>query len=196
MENLPEKAGDIFETLTSNKPGFICENSTDREIQTLYNVIDESFDSLYEYFERIGFLLKRGNGYYYFSKDFKRTALEERLERALRFIDIVDFFKSYDTTFTAYSTFTAASIVQRCQLDIALKQKLQDLNQSLKLNKENLIDIAEAVVSQLDRQFIELEDEDERRYKVLSSFRYLEDLFARIIEEDADEESEGDLLYQ
>lgn len=196
MENLPEKAGDIFEILTSNKPGFICENSTDREIQTLYNVIDESFDSLYEYFERIGFLLKRGNGYYYFSKDFKRTALEERLERALRFIDIVDFFKSYDTTFTAYSTFTAASIAQRCQLDIALKQKLQDLNQSLKLNKENLIDIAEAVVSQLDRQFIELEDEDERRYKVLSSFRYLEDLFARIIEEDADEEPEGDLLYQ
>ncbi|MFO7570041.1 MAG: hypothetical protein R6W75_09605 [Smithellaceae bacterium] len=196
MENLPEKADDIFEILTSNKPGFICENSVDREIQKLCNVIDESFDSLYDYFARIGFLLKRGNGYYYFSKDFKRTTLEDRLERALRFIDLVDFFKSYETTFTAYSTFTVAAIVQRCQMDIALKQKLQDINQSLKLNKENLTDIAEAVVAQLDRQFIELEDQDERRYKVLSSFRYLEDLFARIIEEDADEESEGDLLYQ
>ncbi len=196
MNDLPEKTGEIFETLTSNKPGFICDNSTDREIQKLYNIVEEHFEGLYEYFERIGFLLKRGNGYFYFSKDFKRTELEERLERASRFIDIVAFFKGYDSNFTAYSTFTVAAIVQKCAMEIALKQKLQYLNKYLKSPKEKLTDIAEGVVSLLDKQYIELEDEDERRYKVLSSFRYLEDLFFRIAEEETDEDSESNLLHQ
>ena len=196
MDNLPEKTGEIFETLTSNKPGFICDNSTDREIQKLYNIVEEHFEGLYEYFERIGFLLKRGNGYFYFSKDFKRTELEERLERTSRFIDIVAFFKGYDSNFRAYSTFTVAAIVQKCLMEIALKQKLQDLNKYLKSPKEKLTDIAEGVVSLLDKQYLELEDEDERRYKVLSSFRYLEDLFFRIAEEETDEDSESNLLHQ
>lgn len=196
MDNLPEKTGEIFETLTSNKPGFICDNSTDREIQKLYNIVEEHFEGLYEYFERIGFLLKRGNGYFYFSKDFKRTELEERLERTSRFIDIVAFFKGYDSNFRAYSTFTVAAIVQKCMMEIALKQKLQDLNKYLKSPKEKLTDIAEGVVSLLDKQYLELEDEDERRYKVLSSFRYLEDLFFRIVEEETDEDSESNLLHQ
>lgn len=196
MDNLPEKTGEIFETLTSNKPGFICDNSTDREIQKLYNIVEEHFEDLYEYFERIGFLLKRGHGYFYFSKDLKRTELEERLERTSRFIDIVAFFKGYDSNLTAYSTFTVAAIVQKCMMEIALKQKLQDLNKYLKSPKEKLTDIAEGVVSLLDKQYIELEDEDERRYKVLSSFRYLEDLFFRIAEEETDEDSESNLLHQ
>ncbi|GAK54440.1 hypothetical protein U14_05725 [Candidatus Moduliflexus flocculans] len=196
MDNFPEKAGVVFEILTSNKPGFLCDNSNDRDIQKLYNVVEESFDVLSEYFARIGFLLRRGNGYYYFSKDFKRTEIADRLERVLRFIDIVDFFKSYDSSFTAYSTFTVASIVQKCQMQIGLKQKLQDLNKSLPHQKENLTDIAEGVVTLLENQFIELEDEDERRYKVLSSFRYLEDLFARIVEEDSNEDVTSDLLHQ
>lgn len=48
MDNLPEKTGEIFERLTSNKPGFICDNSTDREIQKLYNIVEEHFEGLYE----------------------------------------------------------------------------------------------------------------------------------------------------
>lgn len=196
MEHLPERTGQIFEALTSSKSGFLCENSTDREIQKLYNVLDEHFDVLSEYFAKIGFLLKRGNGYAYFSKDLKRTELEERLQRAFKWIDIVDFFKSYDSSFSAYSTFRVADIVQRCMLDLALKQKLQELKRHLRHPKENLTEIAGGIVAQLEYQFVELEDEDERRYKVLSSFRYLEDLFARIAEEEPYEDAESDLLHQ
>ena len=56
----------IFEIL--RKGQFICSNSPNDDIKTLYKILedDDTFVKLYEYFKEINYLLERGNEYFHF----------------------------------------------------------------------------------------------------------------------------------
>jgi len=178
--NVPKQTAEIFDILSKGQ--FICSNSSDERIRRLYDVIadNDNFEKLHDYFYAINFILKEGSEYYYLSRTESKADLERKIETAFRWIDIVDFFKSFDTSFTSGFRFQPSNILVKVNVDAVLKDKLDGLKRWGKKGsyKENL----EHIISKMlcAEGFAELENEILNEYKVLSSFSYLEELINSI----------------
>lgn len=198
MNQITKYTTEIFEILS--KGNFISANSSDPLIQKLYGIIDEeeNFEPLYDYFAGINFRLERGDDYFYFSRDTSKANLEKKIEAAYKWIDIVDFFKTFDSAFGVGFRFTPADINVKLKTDTDLKNKLDSLqktfgrkNHAGEVKKTSYGEIISRLVEQLRSQnFVELQDEVLKNYKVLTSFRYLEELILRI---DISEEIEDEI---
>ena len=176
---VPVQTSEIFKILSKGQ--FISSNSSDKTINTLYNVIeeDENFEILYEYFLNIKFVLEKGDEYFYFSRPETKVDLENKIETAFRWIDIIDFLKTFDNSFSAGYRFTPSDILVRIKTDAELEAKLDGLKKHT--DKEKHQDILDKVLKKLiDETFIELENEITHQYKVLASFKYLEQLILTI----------------
>lgn len=181
--NVPRQTGEIFEILSSGQ--FICSNSADARISKLFDVIDdnEKYELLYDYFSAIGFLLEKGDEYYYFSrKNESKADLERKLETACKWIDILDFFKTFDNAFVSGYSFTAQEIVVRIKVDAVLKSKADGLRKVFRFDDKTPYDeVVAKVIDNLSKDgFAEVENEILKSYKILSSFKYLEELVTNI----------------
>jgi predicted AlkP superfamily pyrophosphatase or phosphodiesterase len=175
---VPKHTSDIFEILSKGQ--FICSNSSKDNIRKLYNVIDENFDDLFEYFMAINLKLEKGDEYYMFTREENKTDLERKIEAAYKWIDMLDFFKTVDHAFGPGYRFTPSEILIKLTVDVDLKNKLEGLKKYAG-GKEKHADILDKVLDQLRRDnFIELENEITNGYKTLSSFHYLERLILSI----------------
>lgn len=162
---------DVFEHLS--RGGFICSNSSQPQEQKLYNFIEENRDDLEDYFLQINYLLTQGNEYYYFSRPEQKVDVSRKLEKAFRWIDMLDFFKSYDSSFASGFRFAPQDISVELKRNTALRSKLKALRKVTKLDNE-LESICKLVSLLKNDGFVELEDEYSDAYKVLASFSYLE----------------------
>jgi len=174
--NVPRQTGEIFELLSKGQ--FICSNSSDSRISKLCEVLDdpESFETLFEYFYSINFILQKGDEYYHFSrKDESKADLERKLEAACKWIDIVDFFKTFDNAFGSGYSFSPAKIAVEISVQAVLKNKADGLKGILKMEEKT--PYPEVVNKD---GFAEIENEILESYKVLSSFKYLEELINNI----------------
>jgi len=178
--NAPKQTAEIFDILSKGQ--FICSNSSNERIRKLFDIIAENgnFETLQDYFSAINFVLEEGDEYYYLSRFESKADLERKIETAFRWIDIVDFFKSYDTSFTSGSRFQPSDILVKLNVDAVLKDKLDGLKRWSKKEtyKENLEHIITKMLCA--EGFAELENEIFNEYKVLSSFNYLEELINSI----------------
>jgi hypothetical protein len=175
---VPKHTSDIFEILSKGQ--FICSNSSKDSTRKLYNIIDENFEDLLEYFSNINLILEKGDEYYMFTRVENKTDLERKLEAAFKWIDILDFFKTVDQSFGAGYRFTPSDILIKLAVDVDLKNKLEGLKKYA-AGKEKHAEILDKVLDQLRRDnFIELENEITNSYKTLSSFHYLERLVLSI----------------
>jgi len=175
--NLPHQTAEIFKILSKGQ--FISSNSSNRNIQELYNIIDgeQNFENLRAYFQHINFILEKGDEYFYFSRPEIKADIEKKIEAAFKWIDILDFLKTYDNSFGSGFRFSPSEILVRIKTDADLETKLEGLNK----NKESLQDMLDKVLKQLtDDNFIEIENERTLQYKVLASFKYLENLILTI----------------
>lgn len=175
----PAQTSEIFKILSKGQ--FISSNCSDKSICNLYNVIDDeqNFENLYEYFLNINFILEKGDEYYYFSRPETKVDLETKIDAAFRWIDYVDFFKTFDNSFGAGYRFTPSEILVRIKTDAELETKLESLKKHT--GKEIHKDILDKVIDKLiSDSFVELENEITHQYKVLSSFKYLEQLILTI----------------
>ena len=181
--DVPRQTGEIFELLSKGQ--FICSNSSDSRISKLCEILDDSenFEILYEHFYSINFILEKGDEFYYFSrKDESKTDLERKLETACKWIDIVDFFKSFDNAFASGYSFSPAKIAVEISVQVVLKNKADGLKGILKMDdKTPYPELVNKIVDTLCKDgFAELENEILKSYKVLSSFKYLEELINNI----------------
>jgi len=168
---------DVFELLS--KGGFICSNSSKAQIQKLYNYIDENFDELDAYFIEINYILTQGDEYYHFTRPEQKVDMTRKLEQAFRWIDIVDFFKSYDSSFGSGYRFEPQEISVQLKVNATLKSKLKALRKYTQTDNE--LDGIRKLVERLRSDgFVELENEISDSYKVLASFSYLEALILNI----------------
>ncbi len=174
---LPKQTAHIFEKLSKGQ--FICSNASNDEERRWYNVIEEYYEDLTDYFKAINFSLEKGNEYFYFTRTEARADLERKIEAAYRWIDILDFFKTFETTFGAGYRFTPSDILVRVNVDATLKNKLENLK---KYSKEDTYKSSiEKIIDMLRKDnFIEKENEINDTYKVLTSFAYLEELILSI----------------
>lgn len=169
---------EIFEILS--KGLFISSNSTDENMRRLYRTIDENTESLANYFSAINFVLEQGNEYFYFSRRENKTDLERKLEAAMKWIDILDFLKNYDNSFGPGLRFTPHDLLVSLNLNVEMKNKLEYIKRHYQ-GKTKHEDIIDRLIYDLRRDgFIELENEIEDTYKVLSSFQYIEQLVLSI----------------
>lgn len=176
---VPSQTADIFKILSKGQ--FISANSSDKIISNFYNIIDEEqhFENLYEYFLSINFELEKGDEYFYFSRRETKVDLENKIETAFRWIDIIDFLKTFDNSFGAGYRFTPAEILVRIKTDAELETKLDSLRKHI--GKEKHQDILEKILKKLtDETFVELENPITHEYKVLDAFNYLEQLILTI----------------
>ena len=118
-------------------------------------------------------MLESGNEYYYFSRRENKVDLERKLEIAVRWIDVLDFIKTYDAAFSSGFRFQPADMVVKVGTDLELKEKLT--------GREKHEEMIDKIVNDLKRDgFIELENEITSTYKVVAAFGYLEELVACI----------------
>ena len=151
----------------------------------LHDVIDDAdkYEILYDYFSAIGFILEKGDEFYYFSrKNESKADLERKLEAACRWIDILDFFKTFDNAFGSGYSFTTNEISVKIKVDAVLKSKADNLRKVLKLDDKTPYDevVAKIVDNLCKEDFAEMENEILKTYKILSSFKYLEELVMNI----------------
>ncbi len=181
--NVPRQTGEIFELLSKGQ--FICSNSSDSRISKLCEILDdnENFEMLYEYFYSINFILEKGDEFYYFSrKDESKADLERKLETACKWIDIVDFFKTFDNAFASGYSFSPAKIAVEISVQVVLKNKADGLKGILKMDEKTpYTEAVNKIVDTLCKDgYAEIENEILKSYKVLSSFKYLEELINNI----------------
>ncbi len=177
------QTAEIFELLSKGQ--FICSNSSDIRICKLYEIIDDSenYELLHDYFLAINFILEKGDEFYYFSrKDESKADLERKLETAYRWIDIVDFFKAVDNSFASGYSFSPSEITVKISVDAVLKSKADGVRSTLKLDEKTPYhEVVIKIIESLCKDgYAEIENEILKSYKVLSSFKYLEELINNI----------------
>ena len=172
---------DIFEILRRGQ--FICSNSPDENIQTIYKILEneDTFEDLYEYFYQINYVLEEGDEYFYFSRTKEKSIdLERKIDKAFGWIDILDFFKTYDSSFDVGFRFTPSEIDSQLKNNADLKTKLENLKK-IGSDKKNYLDRIKKIIEKLEKDnYITLENEISETYKVLTSFNYLKDLINTI----------------
>ena len=171
---------DIFEVLRRGQ--FICSNSPNEQIQTLYKTLedDKIFEDLYNYFHQINYILEQGNEYFFFSREEKNVDLDRKIEKAFSWIDILDFFKTFDSSFDVGYRFTPSDIVNQLKNNADLMSKLDSLKK-ITVDKKSNSDRVKKIIERLEKDnFITLEDEISESYKVLTSFNYLKDMISAI----------------
>ena len=181
--NLPRQTAAIFEILSKGQ--FICSNSVDAQKRKLFDVLDDkdNFEQLFDYFKAINFILEKGDEFYYFSrKNESKVDMERKLETAYKWIDMVDFFKSYNSAFGVGFSFSPAEIVVQIKVNALLKSKANELKNSLRMKDPiTYEEVAQKLIDQLCKDgFAEQEGEVLKSYKVLSSFKFLEELIMNI----------------
>jgi hypothetical protein len=171
---------EIFDILRRGQ--FISSNSPSENIQTLYRILEDehNFEQLYDYFIKINYVLEKADGYYYFSKEESKIELEKKLEKAYRWIDILDFFKCYDNSFTTGFRIRPSDIESQLGTNADLKSKLKHLKYMGSARKNNHEQIKTVIDNMVKEGFLELENEITSTYKVLDSFKYLEELIDTI----------------
>ena len=181
--NVPRQTGEIFEILSSGQ--FICSNSSDNRTAKLYDLIDDEdkFEALYDYFFAIGFILEKGDEFFYFSrKNEAKVDLERKLDIACKWIDILDFFKTFDHSFGSGYSLSPQEVSVKIRVDAVLKSKADSLRKVLKMDDKTPYDelVLKIIDNMIKDGFAELENDILKSYKILSSFKYLEELITII----------------
>ncbi|AMQ01646.1 hypothetical protein AY601_4825 [Pedobacter cryoconitis] len=178
MIEIPKQSAEVFEILSKGQ--FICSNSGRDLVRKLYNAINNDFDAYYMYFAGINLILEEGDEYYYFVRTDNRADLERKLDIAMKWIDIIDFLKTFDNGFGSGFRFRPSSILVRLSVDADLKNKLEGLKKYAG-GKDKHAEIINKILDQLEKDnFIEVENEMTEEYKTLASFDYLEQLILNI----------------
>lgn len=185
---IPAHTADIFDHL--QKGLFINSNSCDENIRQMYDEIDDHLEALSLYFAQIGYTLERGNEYFYFSRTEPRITLEQKIARAYYWIDILDLFKTFNETFGPGYRFQPEQILVEANINVMLQNKLDSIRKHTS-DKEIRKDVLDNIIRQLVKDsFLELENEKNNVYKVMSSWHYLEKLVESINIYDETEEDE------
>ena len=164
----------IYERLSRGE--FLSVDSTDTSIRHLYEDIEENFDDYADFFKEIGLQLEAGNGYFYFSRIGEgKQSIEQKLESFSKWLDYLDFLKTYNQSFTAGYQFRKSHLIEQISLDIELKEKAGHLYK--KYGVGSYLEIVNKLLQEMQGMgFAECISEQDETYKITSAFHYAEEL--------------------
>lgn len=162
---------EIFNILS--RGGFISSNCADNAVKRYYDALEEHFSDYYDYYKGIGFYLEAGDGYYLFTRRETKVDMERKLESVMRWIDYLSFFKTYNAAFGPGFLFRPADIEVQLNCNFELKKMCSQLFR----DKKNYGEVIAKLIAELKSAgLVELENEHDETYKVLTSFHYIEEL--------------------
>ena len=164
----------IYERLSRGE--FLSVDSSDTSIRHLYVDIEENFDDYADFFKEIGLQLEAGNGYFYFSRIGEgKQSIEQKLESFSKWLDYLDFLKTYNQSFTAGYQFRKSHLIEQISLDIELKEKAGHLYK--KYGVGSYLEIVNKLLQEMQGMgFAECISEQDETYKITSAFHYAEEL--------------------
>ena len=164
----------IYERLSRGE--FLSVDSSDTSIRHLYEEIEENFDDYADFFKEIGLQLEAGNGYFYFSRIGEgKQSIEQKLESFSKWLDYLDFLKTYNQSFTAGYQFRKSHLIEQISLDIELKEKAGHLYK--KYGVGSYLEIVNKLLQEMQGMgFAECISEQDETYKITSAFHYAEEL--------------------
>jgi hypothetical protein len=164
----------IYDRLSRGE--FLSVDSIDTSIRHLYEDIEENFDDYANFFKEIGLQLESGNGYFYFSRlGESKQAIEQKLESFSKWLDYLDFLKTYNQSFTAGYQFRKSHLIEQISVDIELKEKAGHLYKKYDVGSK--LEIVNKLLQEMQNMgYAECISEQDETYKVTSAFRYAEEL--------------------
>jgi len=164
----------IYERL--NRGEFLSVDSSDTSIRHLYEDIEENFDDYADFFKEVGLQLEAGNGYFYFSRIGEgKQSIEQKLESFSKWLDYLDFLKTYNQSFTAGYQFRKSHLIEQISLDIELKEKAGHLYK--KYGAGSYLEIVNKLLQEMQGMgFAECISEQDESFKITSAFHYAEEL--------------------
>lgn len=180
------KTAEIFDILSKGQ--FISSNAVDEDRRYTYKYLEENRDKLSQKYEEIGFQLNSGNNFFYFSKSNENNqGIENKIEKALRWLNILAFFTTYRKDLCRGARLYAYDILPKIELNPSLKEQLNDLqkrNGGQKTHHDKLNDLLKEMQKE---GFIDLENEIEQEWRVLDAWEYMENLVMAVNINDQDE---------
>lgn len=174
----------IYERLSRGE--YLSVDSADITVRHLYEDIEENVEDYTDYFKEIGLQLESGDGYFYFSRTGEsRQTIEQKLESFSKWLDYLDFLKSYNQSFTAGYQFRKSHLIEQISLDIELKEKAGHLFKKYGMGSN--LDIVNKLLQEMQAMgFAECISEQDETFKITSAFRYAEELVGiiQIVNED------------
>ena len=164
----------IYERLSRGE--FLSVDSTNPSVRHLYEDIEENQNDYADFFNEIGLQLESGNGYFYFSRIGEgRQAIEQKLESFSKWLDYLDFLKTYNQSFTAGYQFRKSHLIEQISLDIELKEKAGQLYRKYGVGSN--LEIVNKLLQEMQTMgFAECISEQDETYKITSAFHYAEEL--------------------
>ncbi len=164
----------IYERLSRGE--FLSVDSSDTSTRHLYEDVEENYDDYADFFEEIGLQLETGNGYFYFSRIGEgKLSIEQKLESFSKWLDYLDFLKTYNQSFTAGYQFRKSHLIEQISLDIELKEKAGQLYK--KYGVGSYLEIVNKLLQEMQSMgFAECISEQDETYKITSAFHYAEEL--------------------
>jgi hypothetical protein len=169
------RTAEIFDILSKGQ--FICSNAIDSQRRHLYRHIEENFDELEPRFREIGYQLENGNNYYYFSRTNESNQnIEGKIEKALRWLDILAFFTTFRKDLCRGARFQPYDILKQIEINLTLKEQLTDIQKRTNPGK-NYQEMLNDLIKEIQKEgFVDIENEMEQTWKVLDSWDYMEKL--------------------
>ncbi|MEA3227898.1 MAG: hypothetical protein U9P38_02375 [Campylobacterota bacterium] len=168
-ELLPQYMQKIYAIIL--KGGFINENSSKNSNTEIYNAITTKESEIRAYFLPLGYILMHRSGYFYFAHD-EASDKESALEKIVDYIDIVNFLKTVDNSFSIGYRFKLSSIENQLNSSI----ELQDLAKKMKgINSKSNREFVQKIVDKLKKDgFVEEVSTQNAEFIVLNSYDYIE----------------------
>lgn len=173
-----------------SKGNFICSNAVDNQQRYLYTYLEEHSADLEPKFREIGFQLEEANNYYYFSRiNESNQNVESKIEKALRWLDILAFFTSFRKDLCRGARFKPLDILNQVEINLPMKEQLQNL-QKRTVSGKNYHEMLTDLLKEMQKEgFIDLENEIEQTWKILDAWDYLEKMVTAV---NIQEENEAD----
>ncbi len=184
----PAVARSIFTRLCKGNNLLLSRNGPGEDAD-LFIRLEAEEEACRSYFEVLGFHLKRGDNYYYFAtEDESQANVENKLEKVIELVRLLDFLSSRVDSFGEGQIFPAPVLAARCNGDPRAERFLEEMAKGANYG-ERLENLLQGLVRQ---GYLSEYDPGRQEYRVLSAINYLFDFADRIVidrEEEQEEEA-------
>lgn len=188
LKNYKEEFSVIEECRLDGK--FICENSIEVKMQKAYKLIRLNKTMIIYFYSILAYDLVFDSGFCYFVQEEKNELSslkysKQFLDNFIDYIDIHKFMKTLDSSFISENDyiFNISSLEDRLNKDIDLKATADKM--SFIKKKATYREFVESLISRLKSDgFIEPFNTKEGKFKLLKSYKYIEDIIEGVTEYD------------
>jgi hypothetical protein len=187
---VPESARRVFNRLCKGENLILSQNGPDDDPE-LFQQLEDDAPKCRLFFEILGFNLQKSDNCYYFTVDEEPHAnIENKVERMVRLVRLLDFLTTHVEHFSEGQIFSASSITARCNGDSKAERFLAEEAKGGTSNHERVESLLQSLVRS---GFLSEYESSRHEYRVLSAINYLFEFADRIVihKENAPEEADN-----